>query len=102
MNATLAFNRIRGVPAHNRGQRTSGQPVFGIFERNSRVYTEIIPHTRKTVLRKTRDLLILRMLYTLMVDVDMMVYLMLGMANTTGLAKNRKVLQMERNSYKWD
>ena len=45
-------NRIRGVPGHKRGRGTSRQPVFGIFERNGRVYTEIIPHTGKTVLRE--------------------------------------------------
>ena len=45
-------NRIRGVPGHKRGRGTSRQPVFGIFERNGKVYTEIIPHTGKTVLRK--------------------------------------------------
>lgn len=34
----------------NRGRGTQKQPVFGIFERNGRVYTEIIPDcTKKTL-----------------------------------------------------
>ena len=41
--------RRRGVPG-KRGRGTSKQPVFGIFERNGRVYTEIIPNCKKKTL----------------------------------------------------
>lgn len=42
-------NRIKGC-ATKRGRGTHRQPVFGIYERNGRVYTQIIPDcTRKTL-----------------------------------------------------
>jgi len=34
-----------------RGRGTQKQPVFGIFKRNGRVYTEIVPNCKKTVLQ---------------------------------------------------
>ena len=42
--------RARGVPTR-RGRGTAKQPVFGIFERSGRVYTEIIPNCRKRTLQ---------------------------------------------------
>lgn len=45
-------NRLRGKQGpHKRGRGTWKQPVFGIFERDGRVYTEIIPDTYKLTLR---------------------------------------------------
>lgn len=45
--------RIRGRHGKlKRGRGTYKQPVFGIFERNGRVYTEIIPNCRKKTLQK--------------------------------------------------
>ena len=35
-----------------RGRGTLKQPVFGISERNGRVYTEIVPDCKKTTLQK--------------------------------------------------
>ena len=36
--------RVRGRPGpRKRGRGTNKQPVFGIYERNGRVYTELIP-----------------------------------------------------------
>ncbi len=35
-----------------RGRGTLKQPVFGIFERNGRVYTEIVPDCKKTTLQQ--------------------------------------------------
>ncbi len=48
--------RVRGHPGpRKRGRGTSKQPVFGIFERGGRVYTEVIPdakaHTLRAVIR---------------------------------------------------
>jgi transposase-like protein len=45
-------NRVRGKPGpRKKGRGTSKQPVFGIYERNGRVYTEIVPNTSAKVLR---------------------------------------------------
>ena len=41
--------RARGVPT-KRGRGTHKQPVFGIFERDGCVYTEIIPNCKKRIL----------------------------------------------------
>lgn len=41
--------RPRGVPT-KRGRGTHRQPVFGIFERGGRVYTEIVPDCKKRTL----------------------------------------------------
>lgn len=44
--------RIRGFACKlKRGRGTLKQPVFGIFERNGRVYTEIIPDCKKKTLQ---------------------------------------------------
>ena len=44
--------RVRGFHGKlKRGRGTSKQPVFGIFERNGRVYTEIIPDCKKRTLQ---------------------------------------------------
>jgi len=44
--------RIRGFHGKlKRGRGTLKQPVFGIFERNGRVYTEIIPNCKKKTLQ---------------------------------------------------
>jgi hypothetical protein len=40
----------RGVPT-KRGRGTHKQPVFGIFERGGRVYTEIVPNCTKCTLQ---------------------------------------------------
>ena len=42
--------RPRGVPT-KRGRGTHRQPVFGIFERGGRVYTEIVPDCKKKTLQ---------------------------------------------------
>ena len=42
--------RIKGR-ATKRGRGTHRQPVFGIYERNGRVYTEIIPNCKRRTLR---------------------------------------------------
>ena len=50
-----------------RGSGTLKQPVFGIFERDGRVYTEIVPDARNAlynVLYRIKSLL--RVLYTVM------------------------------------
>lgn len=45
-------NRIKGNRCKlKRGRGTQKQPVFGIFERNGRVYTEIIPDCKKKTLQ---------------------------------------------------
>jgi len=45
-------SRIRGFYGkRKRGRGTSKQPVFGIFEREGRVYTEIVPDCRKATLQ---------------------------------------------------
>ncbi|OGI27500.1 MAG: transposase [Candidatus Moranbacteria bacterium RIFOXYB1_FULL_43_19] len=44
--------RIRGFRGKlKRGRGTLKQPVFGIFERNGRVYTEIVPDCKKRTLQ---------------------------------------------------
>lgn len=43
--------RIKGR-ATKRGRGTHRQPVFGIYERNGKVYTEIIPNCKRRTLRK--------------------------------------------------
>ncbi len=44
--------RMRGFHGKlKRGRGTIKQPVFGVFERNGRVYTEIIPDCKKRTLR---------------------------------------------------
>jgi len=44
--------RIRGFAVKlKRGRGTLKQPVFGIFERNGRVYTEIVPDCKKKTLQ---------------------------------------------------
>lgn len=42
--------RRRGVPG-KRGRGTDKRPVFGIYERGERVYTEIVPNCKKKVLQ---------------------------------------------------
>ena len=42
--------RVRGV-ATKRGRGTHRQPVFGIYQRNGHVYTEIIPNCKMRTLR---------------------------------------------------
>ena len=45
--------RIRGWKGKlKRGRGTKKQPVFGIFQRNGRVYTEIVPNCKKVTLQK--------------------------------------------------
>lgn len=45
--------RLRGFQGkHKRGRGTWKQPVFGIFERDGGVYTELIPDSKKDTLRK--------------------------------------------------
>jgi len=48
--AYFGAKRLRGV-AGKRGRGTHKQPVFGIYERNGRVYTEIVPNCRKKTLQ---------------------------------------------------
>lgn len=43
--------RLRGRQGAKRGRGTYKQPVFGIFERNGRVYTEIVPDCQKKTLQ---------------------------------------------------
>ncbi len=47
--AYFGGKRRRGIPG-KRGRGSSKQPVFGIFERNGRVYTEIIPNCKRRTL----------------------------------------------------
>ncbi|MCH7590894.1 IS1595 family transposase [PVC group bacterium] len=42
--------RARGIPT-KRGRGTHRQPVFGIYERGGRVYTEIVPNCNRKTLR---------------------------------------------------
>ena len=45
--------RLRGVSMPQKpGRGTWKRPVFGIFERDGRVYTELIPDSKKATLRK--------------------------------------------------
>lgn len=49
------FGRTRPRGAYRklkRGRGTTKQPVFGIFERGGRVYTEVVPDTKKRTLQK--------------------------------------------------
>jgi len=49
------FGRTRPRSTHRklkRGRGTTKQPVFGIFERGGRVYTEIIPDAKKRTLQR--------------------------------------------------
>lgn len=48
--AYFGGKRLRGVPG-KRGRGTHKQPVFGIYERQGRVYTEIVPNCRKKTLQ---------------------------------------------------
>ena len=48
--AYFGGKRLRGVPG-KRGRGTHKQPVFGIFERQGRVYTEVVPNCRKKTLQ---------------------------------------------------
>lgn len=48
--AYFGGKRLRGVPG-KRGRGTHKQPVFGIFERKGRVYTEIVPNCKKKTLQ---------------------------------------------------
>ena len=48
--AYFGGKRKRGVPG-KRGRGTDKQPVFGIFERGGRVYTEIVPKCDKPTLQ---------------------------------------------------
>lgn len=48
--AYFGGKRKRGVPG-KRGRGTDKQPVFGIYERNGRVYTEIVPNCEKKTLQ---------------------------------------------------
>ena len=50
--AYFGSRRLRGVNMpQKRGRGTWKQPVFGIFEREGRVYTEIIPNSKRDTLR---------------------------------------------------
>jgi len=49
--AYFGAKRLKGRST-KRGRGTHRQPVFGIYERNGRVYTEIIPNCTRKVLRK--------------------------------------------------
>ena len=48
--AYFGGKRLRGVPG-KRGRGTHKQPVFGIYERSGRVYTEIVPKCDKKTLQ---------------------------------------------------
>ena len=48
--AYFGGKRKRGVPG-KRGRGTDKTPVFGIYERNGRVYTEIVPNCEKKTLQ---------------------------------------------------
>jgi len=51
--AYFGAKRLRGINMpQKRGRGTWKQPVFGVFERDGRVYTEIIPNAKQTTLRK--------------------------------------------------
>src|SRR5690606_11759878 len=44
--------RLRGINMpQKRGRGTWKQPVFGVFEREGRVYTELVPDAKKETLR---------------------------------------------------
>ncbi len=48
--AYFGAKRLKGVPG-KRGRGTHKQPVFGIYERNGRVYTEMVPNCNKKTLQ---------------------------------------------------
>jgi len=51
--AYFGAKRLRGIPMpQKRGRGTWKQPVFGVFERDGRVYTEIVPNAKQSTLRK--------------------------------------------------
>lgn len=51
--AYFGAKRLRGINMpQKRGRGTWKQPVFGVFERQGRVYTEIIPDAKRATLRK--------------------------------------------------
>ncbi len=51
--AYFGAKRLRGINMpQKRGRGTWKQPVFGVFERDGRVYTELIPNAKQTTLRK--------------------------------------------------
>ncbi len=51
--AYFGAKRLRGVNMpQKRGRGTWKQPVFGVFERDGRVYTEIVPNAKASTLRK--------------------------------------------------
>ena len=51
--AYFGAKRLRGINmSQKRGRGTWKQPVFGIFEREGRVYTELIPDAKRETLRK--------------------------------------------------
>lgn len=51
--AYFGARRLRGINMpQKRGRGTWKQPVFGVFEREGRVYTELIPDAKSATLRK--------------------------------------------------
>lgn len=51
--AYFGARRLRGINMpQKRGRGTWKQPVFGVFEREGRVYTELIPNAKSETLRK--------------------------------------------------
>ena len=51
--AYIGSKRLRGINMpQKRGGGTWKQPVFGVFERNTRVYTEIVPNAKQATLKK--------------------------------------------------
>lgn len=51
--AYFGAKRLRGINMpQKRGRGTKKQPVFGVFEREGRVYTELIPNAKSDTLRQ--------------------------------------------------
>lgn len=51
--AYFGRKRLRGINMPQKcGRGTWKQPVFGVFERDRRVYTELVPNARQATLRK--------------------------------------------------
>lgn len=51
--AYFGSKRLRGISMpQKRGRGTWKQPVFGMFERDGKVYTEIIPNSKSDTIRK--------------------------------------------------
>lgn len=51
--AYFGARRLRGINMpQKRGRGTWKQPVFGVFEREGRVYTELVPNAKSETLRK--------------------------------------------------